>query len=522
MTDVMTAVVPASPVASPYKGLANFTEEDAAFFFGRERERDVIIANLRARRITVLYGPSGVGKTSLLRAGVVPDLLSAARESMQELGTPEFIPLVFSAWRDDPLRGLIEAIEVSAQRFVNVPLHVPRSGGLAEAVEVAADAADACLLVILDQFEEYFLYHADESGRGTFADELPSVIAQSGLQADFLISIREDAVAKLDRFKSRIPSLFDTFLRVEHLDAAAARAAIERPVDEYNAQIEPDRRMSVDSSLIDAVLAQVRTGQVVFEQAGHGAVQHRGSGSSVGDRIETPYLQLVMARLWDEETQRGSRSLTLQTLDVLGGAQEIVRTHLDAALRSFSEAERYVLADLFRQLVTPSGTKIALSAADLAEYVALSEVQITELLETLARPETRIVRAVAPPLGDQGPSRYEIFHDVLATSILDWGSRQTAIRRAEEQRRVARAAVRRRVVRLGAVLAAAAFAVILLLAIDANHQRNQARDQARLAGVEANRARQARALAMEVAAFQVGVLAEGRVHHAARPRQGAG
>ncbi len=48
--------------ASPYKGLTHFTEEDFGLFFGRERERHVIVANLKARRLTVLYGESGVGK----------------------------------------------------------------------------------------------------------------------------------------------------------------------------------------------------------------------------------------------------------------------------------------------------------------------------------------------------------------------------------------------------------------------------------------------------------------------------
>lgn len=296
---MITDVVPAAPEAGPYKGLANFTEEDAAFFFGREREREIIIANLRARRITLLYGASGVGKTSLLRAGVVPDLLELAKESVEELGTPEFIPVVFSAWRDDPLVGLIEAIEASVQRFVDTPLHIPRLGGLVNAIELAADVSDAYLLVILDQFEEYFLYHADETGDGTFAYELPNAMGQPDLQAGFLIATREDAVAKLDRFKARIPSLFDTFIRVDHLDPESARAAILRPVDEYNARVTSDFRVLVEPALIDAVLTQVRTGQIVLEQAGHGTVE-RGRGVRAGDRIETPYLQLVMARLWNE------------------------------------------------------------------------------------------------------------------------------------------------------------------------------------------------------------------------------
>jgi putative ribosome biogenesis GTPase RsgA len=64
--------VAASPV-SPFKGLAAFADSDldALFFFGREREREVLVANMMASRLTVLYGESGVGKSSLLAAGVV-------------------------------------------------------------------------------------------------------------------------------------------------------------------------------------------------------------------------------------------------------------------------------------------------------------------------------------------------------------------------------------------------------------------------------------------------------------------
>jgi putative ribosome biogenesis GTPase RsgA len=57
--------------ADPFKGLARFedTEEDAALFFAREHDREIVVANLMASRLTVLYGESGVGKSSLLRAG---------------------------------------------------------------------------------------------------------------------------------------------------------------------------------------------------------------------------------------------------------------------------------------------------------------------------------------------------------------------------------------------------------------------------------------------------------------------
>ena len=232
-----------TPESGPYKGLASFTEDDAALFFGRDREREVIIANLKARRLTLLYGESGVGKTSLLRAGVIPALLALAHDSIEDIGTPEFAPVAFSAWQDDPLSGLIDAIARSAGTFTAEPLDLSSSRTLSGAIDTAAEATRAYLLIILDQFEEYFLYHGRETGLESFAEEFPRAVARPGLQAGFLVSIREDALAKLDRFKATIPRLFETFLRVPHLDSDAARAAIAGPIDVYNAHVPADRRV---------------------------------------------------------------------------------------------------------------------------------------------------------------------------------------------------------------------------------------------------------------------------------------
>ena len=89
----------------PYKGLARFddSELDERFFFGRDRETEIVASNLIASRLSVLYGPSGVGKSSLLRAGVVRRLRAlvlAAGEGGDGNGA---LPVVVDQWRDDPL-----------------------------------------------------------------------------------------------------------------------------------------------------------------------------------------------------------------------------------------------------------------------------------------------------------------------------------------------------------------------------------------------------------------------------------
>src|SRR5207248_1557687 len=102
----------AAALASPYRGLIPYSEADARLFFGRDFERQIIAANLVSSRLTIVYGESGVGKTSLLRAGVVHDLLERSKESIARAKRP-FVVVEFASWRDDPVVGLTNAIERS-------------------------------------------------------------------------------------------------------------------------------------------------------------------------------------------------------------------------------------------------------------------------------------------------------------------------------------------------------------------------------------------------------------------------
>src|SRR5574341_815070 len=82
---------------TPYKGLVPYSVDDALFFFGREADEEIITANLMAHRLTLLYGPSGVGKSSVLQAGVVYHLHQLARQNITERGTAEHIVVVFNS-----------------------------------------------------------------------------------------------------------------------------------------------------------------------------------------------------------------------------------------------------------------------------------------------------------------------------------------------------------------------------------------------------------------------------------------
>ena len=98
---------------------------------------------------------------------------------------------------------------------------------------MAAEAADATLLIILDQFEELFLYHPSElSGDRRFATELARCVNDPAVRAHLLISIREDAYAGVgDLLNGLIPNVYGNYLHLDHLDRTAARDAIVKPID---------------------------------------------------------------------------------------------------------------------------------------------------------------------------------------------------------------------------------------------------------------------------------------------------
>jgi WD40 repeat protein len=413
-----------------------YDESDAMIFFGREVEQQIFVANLRAYPLTVLYGATGVGKTSLLRAGVAHSLRQFAADNVAEGGLPELAIAVVSNWRDNPLKELRQRVEEAVRQVHPNPeaLAEPAPEKLDEALTVWAEQLNGPILVILDQFEEYFLYQDQQDGDETFVSQFAHLAASPKVPANFLIAIREDALAWLDQFKTRLPNLLDNILRVKHLDRESARRAITRPLEGYNRDRSPDERVGLERGLVDRVLDDVRFGLVGPRSRGRGLIGQESAVDSLQGAIETPYLQLVMRRLWDTEMAHGSQVLRIGTLtNELGGAGNIVRTHLDDSMDKLSGAEQRVAAAVFQYLVTPSGTKFAHIVPDLSQLAGLPEHDVAPVLGKLA--ERRILRQV-PPASNQGSVLcYEIFHDVLAPAILDWRARQVEQAEREELRR---------------------------------------------------------------------------------------
>jgi hypothetical protein len=423
---------PEAARTAPYQGLLPFAEQDAAFFFGRDTERTILVANLMAARLTLVYGASGVGKSSILRAGVVHHLRE--QEPADAAGeTPRLLVVYVNEWSGDPVARLLDRIgeEVARSLGQRAAAVDGPPGRLAASLAAWTARWNLDLLVILDQFEEYFLYHPDEDGPGTFAVEFPQAVNRSELPVSFLVAIREDALAKLDRFKGSVANLFENYVRIRHLHASQAEAAVLGPLTRLSERTPAEEPWTADPELVRAVLDGVQVGKVVHAAVGRGVAAGSADRGAPDPPIETPYLQMVLTRLWAEEAATGSRRLRLATLEALGGPQRIVRTHLDEALERLPAEQQEVAARVFHHLVTSTGSKVAHTATDLAAYTGLPEEQVRSVLGRLSAPDARILRTVAAPPGQDGEPRHEIFHDVLAPAILGWRARWVAGRQAQ-------------------------------------------------------------------------------------------
>jgi WD40 repeat protein len=506
-------------LSSPYIGLVPFSERDAAFFFGRERERKIISANLATHRLTLLYGPSGVGKSSVINAGVVHQLRQRAQEQLAGVSSlkrgtadgslpsagdyttdtcAEFgryrkpvVVIVFSNWIGNPLESLREAILAELKRAVPDLLEIKNEEGLrtlrlTEMLDrLTTSNGGLELLIILDQFEEYFVYHPREARDGRFADEFSRAVVTLDLRAKFLISIREDWLARLDRFRGHIPNLFENSIRIGALDRQGAREAIVNPIEQYNKLIREPRSRFDGMRMLEVAISPEFVSEALnqFERLDDRDETGLESGAEPrSPSIAPAQLQVVMQHLWGKVKDHSPPKLGLELLARPDTAKQIVESNLRETLEHLSRKEKVTAANLFRFLITESGTKFASTVDGLATRSGRQVSQVRPLLEKLSGGDVRILNQVAPPPGQPNQVHYELTSDVLAAPILAWGQEVFAKQRRMRQRSWSALAS---LIILFVIITFSAF-------LRARQQRQAANEQARV--VEIERAKAQRAL----------------------------
>ena len=165
--------------------------------------------------------------------------------------------------------------------------------------------------------------------------ELAELVA-APLRVDVLLSIREDALAKLDRFKALIPNILGNYLRLDRLDRRAGERAILGPLERLPS-LGGASASTIEPALVDRVLDEVAVGRITAGGAG-GA--ERSCRQRIGaDRGAVPPARDAAA-LGGRARASGATSSALETLERLGGSSRIVADHLERALAALTPRSR--------------------------------------------------------------------------------------------------------------------------------------------------------------------------------------
>ncbi len=383
-------VVPPQPVEEPsaplpkrpYKLLDYYEASDEGLFFGRRDETRHLTSLVHAHRMVLLYGASGTGKTSLLLAGVAPRL---------ERADPPY-ETVYVRALEDPALVIRRAVRRAATEA-----NLPTDGALVDFLDAATQSLGRALVIILDQFEEFFIRLSPEF-RAAFVAELGTLYDARDVPVKVILSLREDWLASVSEIERRIPEVFRTKARLLPLTRDQARQAIIAPVERLGASYEP--------ALVEQLLGDLTAG---------------GAGAAV----MPPQLQLVCSALYDDLGAE-ERALTLAAYKRLGGARGVLQKYLDDELARLGSEEQPLARSALEELVTSERTKAVRSGDELALALGVDPAELTPVLEKLVR--ARLLRPVEQA---DAARAYELAHEYLIAEIV-LGPEALARKEAEE------------------------------------------------------------------------------------------
>ena len=327
----------ATVLANPFPGLRPFTFEESHLFFGREGQSDALLTRLRRHRFVAVVGTSGSGKSSLVRAGLLPALYGG------------FMTPVGSSWRvavlrpgNDPIGNLALALhapdvlgvgnEDPDIRRTLIATTLRRSTlGLVDAVQQARLLPQENLLIVVDQFEELFRFQQLLKGESTdeataFVKLLLEAARQHEVPLYIVLTMRSDYLGDCAQFRDLPEAINDGQYLIPRLTREQLRLAITGPVAVGGATITP--------RLVHRLL------------------------NDVGDNPDQlPILQHALMRLWDYWEQHAAppESLDLPHYEAIGGMAEALSRHADEAYAALPDDRTREMAQKLFQCLTEKG-----------------------------------------------------------------------------------------------------------------------------------------------------------------------
>jgi len=406
----------------PFPGLLSFREREAPYFFGRTRETNRLLRLVRRDVSTLFFGGSGLGKTSLIHAGLFPGL-------RQNQFLPVSIRIDFTAEAPHPVAQVKAALSRCVEKADG---EVEHSGFDWDEVTLWEllhrtlfwSSTNRLLqpVLVFDQFEELFTLAANRTTVTDLITELEDLIEnqipvsvqrsfeESGDTVDFpfdrrkfrvVISLREDFLPLLEPLCEDIPALRRNRMRLTALSPGQARKAVSRPNPE----------------LVDEVVGREIV-QFVADTAEHPFRRVGAGGIGSQAEVEPALLSLVCRELNTKRIAEGRERITSDLLSAskLG----ILADFYDRSLADLPAEMRVFVED---RLLTRSGYRNMVAMDDALDTAGISRTDLESLVDRrLIRVEDRL-----------GAQRIELTHDVLTRTIRKSRDRRRARERERER-----------------------------------------------------------------------------------------
>jgi WD40 repeat protein/class 3 adenylate cyclase/energy-coupling factor transporter ATP-binding protein EcfA2 len=309
---------PPVPTPVPYKGLVRFEAGDAGLFFGRERLVAQLVARLVTARFLAVVGASGSGKSSLVRAGLLPTLAAGALP-----GSEHWAPLVLAPG-SEPLAALAGRLAPLLPGADPPALAARLAAGPGSLDQLAAEAlagrpAEARLLLVVDQFEEVFTACRDDRARRAFVDLLVTAAGARDGRCVVAVALRADFYGRCAAHPGLAAELADSQVLVGPMTDQELRRAVLEPARRVGCVVEP--------GLPETILEDVAA--------------------------EPGALPLVSTALLETWERRRGRSLTLTGYAETGGVRGAVARLADGVYDAFDPAEQATARAVFLRLTEP-------------------------------------------------------------------------------------------------------------------------------------------------------------------------
>ena len=378
---------------NPFLGLRPFSELEQDYFKGRQAEISNLLRHLKREVLTVLFGISGLGKTSLLRAGLFPlargedyfpILIRLTFGAGEASGTDQVKKIVSAAINKENIDAPLPEKDESLWRYFHrVQFWSSRNELLTP-------------VLVFDQFEEIFTLGQRSHGVMEFiselaclienripaaeqkalaeVDELPFSIEQQNYRV--IVSLREDFLADLESLQKRIPSLAINRMRLLPMNGVAS--------------------LEVVSQVPDLIREDVAEQVVRFVAA-------EGPDKPLTDfEIEPALLSVFCRELNNKRLVRGDDQITVDLLK--GSKEQILHDFYEKSVEHFNEQVRRFIEE---EMLTTTGYRNSVALEDALEHDGVTDEVISELInDRLVRVEERA-----------GVKRMELTHDLLTREI---------------------------------------------------------------------------------------------------------